>query len=239
MQSGYLREFPIVRLSCRMAADEEYCWRPPALAAPARHYASHQPPRHLEYAGAVTQPSDSRCARLGVLGTLWRAAAGLGLSCGCWDRSERQIEAWIATLAIAPLGIFLRAPRAGLPCAVNREHPRYSHSGEHARLPQGAHVINIGRGAPSVEADLLLAGCRHLGGARWMVFPESRCRGQPVVAPSAVLITPHVFGITLRRNLWPRSRTSSCSSKRCPLTDVWTAAKGIDGTHEGRPLLQR
>ena len=69
-----------------------------------------------------------------------------------------------------------------------------------ARLPQGAHVINIGRGAHLVEADLLaLLDAGHLGGATLDVFPEEPLpAANPLWRHPQVLITPHVSASTLR-----------------------------------------
>jgi glyoxylate/hydroxypyruvate reductase len=66
------------------------------------------------------------------------------------------------------------------------------------RLARGAHVINVGRGAVLVEADLLaLLDSGHLGGATLDVFAtEPLPPDHPFWARRAIVITPHVAAET-------------------------------------------
>lgn len=68
-----------------------------------------------------------------------------------------------------------------------------------ARLADGAHLINIGRGALVVDADLLaLLDEGKLGGATLDVFdPEPPPSDHPYWSHERVALTPHVSGTTL------------------------------------------
>jgi glyoxylate/hydroxypyruvate reductase A len=65
-----------------------------------------------------------------------------------------------------------------------------------AMLPKGAFVINIGRGAHLVDADLLAAlDSGHIAGATLDVFrPEPLPAGHPFWQHPRILMTPHVAG---------------------------------------------
>lgn len=67
-----------------------------------------------------------------------------------------------------------------------------------ARLPRGAHVVNIGRGEHLVEADLLAAlESGHLGGATLDVFrTEPLPAGHPFWTHPQVRVTPHSAGMS-------------------------------------------
>ena len=67
-----------------------------------------------------------------------------------------------------------------------------------ARLARGAHVINVGRGAHLVEADLLAAlEAGQLGGATLDVFAEEPLpAAHPFWSRPQILVTPHVSAIT-------------------------------------------
>jgi glyoxylate/hydroxypyruvate reductase A len=67
------------------------------------------------------------------------------------------------------------------------------------RLADGAHVLNIGRGAALVEDDLLaLLDCGKLSGATLDVFADEPLpAGHPFWRRPDVLVTPHVAGLTL------------------------------------------
>ena len=67
-----------------------------------------------------------------------------------------------------------------------------------SKLPKGAHVINIGRGATIVDADLLaLLDEGHLGGAALDVFrSEPLPDDDPYWSHPKVIVTPHLSGPT-------------------------------------------
>lgn len=66
------------------------------------------------------------------------------------------------------------------------------------RLARGAHIVNVGRGAALVEADLLvLLDSGHLGGATLDVFAgEPLPPGHPFWSHREIVITPHVAAET-------------------------------------------
>jgi glyoxylate/hydroxypyruvate reductase len=68
-----------------------------------------------------------------------------------------------------------------------------------SRLARGAHLINIGRGALLVEADLLaLIDEGHLSGATLDVFTEEPLPADhPFWRRPEIAVTPHVAGVTL------------------------------------------
>jgi glyoxylate/hydroxypyruvate reductase A len=67
-----------------------------------------------------------------------------------------------------------------------------------SKLPEGAHVINVGRGATVVDADLLaLLDDGHLGGATLDVFRvEPLPDDNPYWSHPKVIVTPHLSGPT-------------------------------------------
>ena len=67
-----------------------------------------------------------------------------------------------------------------------------------SKLPEGAHVINVGRGATIVDADLLaLLDEDHLGGATLDVFrTEPLPDEDPYWSHPKVTVTPHLSGPT-------------------------------------------
>ena len=72
--------------------------------------------------------------------------------------------------------------------------------GNMQKLPQGAYIINVGRGAHISEPDLLsLVKTGHIAGATLDVF-----RNEPLPAPHPfweeprITITPHISAVTIR-----------------------------------------
>jgi glyoxylate/hydroxypyruvate reductase A len=68
------------------------------------------------------------------------------------------------------------------------------------QLPQGAHFINVGRGAIAVEQDLLeLVRRDHIRGATLDVFEEEPLRPEhPFWREPRITVTPHISAITPR-----------------------------------------
>jgi glyoxylate/hydroxypyruvate reductase len=89
-----------------------------------------------------------------------------------------------------------------------------------AMLPQGASVINVGRGAHLVEADLLAAlDGGHLGGAALDVFHEEPLpANHPIWRHPRIIVTPHVAAATN------------------PSTGIAIVADQINRLREGRAL---
>jgi glyoxylate/hydroxypyruvate reductase len=98
-----------------------------------------------------------------------------------------------------------------------------------AQLPRGASVVNLGRGAHVVEADLSAALDRdHLAGATLDVFPvEPLPKDSPLWRHPKITITPHVARRIERASLVPRI----CDSIRTlhagsPLDNLIDRARG-------------
>lgn len=235
MQSGYLREVPIVRLGdAGMAAQmEEY-----VLAATLRWqrqldtYAAQQRAGIWKMLAPVKRSQVTvGVLGLGVLGThVARSMQGFGYQAVGWNRSERQIEGVDCYIGDGALGSFLARTNVLVCLLPLTESTRgILNRANMARLPQGAHVINIGRGAHLVEADLLaLLDAGHLGGATLDVFPEEPLpAANPLWRHPQVLITPHVSASTLREESMAQIADKLLRFEAGgPLTDVVDRSKG-------------
>jgi glyoxylate/hydroxypyruvate reductase A len=90
------------------------------------------------------------------------------------------------------------------------------------KLPQGAYLINVARGAPSGEPDLLaLIKSGHIAGATLDVF-----RNEPLPAPHPfwqeprITITPHISALTCARKRAPDRRENPSARTRRTVADV-------------------
>jgi glyoxylate/hydroxypyruvate reductase A len=137
----------------------------------------------------------------GVLGRAIAAALRpFGFPLACWSRA-RQSDAGIAFHAgIDELDAFLSGVQV-LVCTLplTRQTTGLLDGSRLARLPRGAHVVNIARGELIVDADLVsLLDAGLLGGATLDVF-----RQEPLPSDHAfwhhprVTLTPHVSAATL------------------------------------------
>jgi len=144
----------------------------------------------------------SRC-RIGVLGLgsvghgIARAFLPLGYPVAGWSRRARQLPgitthagddglaAMLANTDVLVCALPLTAATRGLLCRDTL-----------AQLPQGAYVINVGRGEQLVEADLrALLNEGHLAGAALDVFErEPPAADNWVWSHPLVLATPHIAG---------------------------------------------
>ncbi len=144
---------------------------------------------------------------IGVLGTgklgqrVLEALAPFGFPLHGWSRSERRIDGVTMYAGDAQLDAFLRASRV-LVCMLPLT-PATSNlldRAKLAKLPQGAYLINVARGALVAEPDLLtLIRAGHIAGATLDVF-----RNEPLPAPHPfwdeprISITPHISALTVR-----------------------------------------
>jgi glyoxylate/hydroxypyruvate reductase A len=135
---------------------------------------------------------------LGVIGgaTALRLAAN-GFPVRGWARSPKTLDGIRCFSGAAELPEFLAGTRALinlLPLTAQTEH--ILDAKLFAMLPKGAFVINIGRGAHLVDADLLAAlDSGHLAGATLDVFkPEPLPSDHPFWKHPRILMTPHVAG---------------------------------------------
>lgn len=133
---------------------------------------------------------------LGVIGLpVAKALAAHGFAVAGWVRSARAND-----------GIETFAGREQLPAFLARseivvnllpltpETRGILNSEAFARMPKGAAIVNLGRGAHVVEADLMAAlDTDHLAGATLDVFPvEPLPKESPLWRHPKITITPHV-----------------------------------------------
>ena len=206
MQAGYLREVPIVRLGdAGMAAQmEEY-----VLAAALRWqrkldaYAAQQ--RAGEWKMLAPKKRDHVSVGvlgLGVLGThVAQSMHRFGISAAGWSRNANHIDGVDCYAGGGGLAEMLARTNL-LVCLLPLTDSTLGilNRTTLAQLPQGAHLINIGRGAHLVEADLIaLLDEGHLGGATLDVFAEEPLPlSNPLWKHPNVHITPHVSASTIR-----------------------------------------
>ncbi len=141
---------------------------------------------------------------VGVLGTgaiggkIAEAAALFGYPVRVWSRTPRTLPGMESFAGLEQLDVFL----AGSTFLVNalpltRETENLLDRTRLSKLPDGAHVINVGRGATIVDADLLALLDGHLGGATLDVFRvEPLPDDDPYWSHPKVIVTPHLSGPT-------------------------------------------
>lgn len=138
---------------------------------------------------------------LGLLGT---AVAGalrpFGFPLRGWSRGARQMEGVTSFAGAGELDGFLAGTRV-LVCLLplTRATRGLLDGPTLSRLPRGAALVNVSRGAVVVEADLLsLLDNGHLAGAMLDVFADEPLPpGHRFWHHPRVVLTPHVAAITL------------------------------------------
>jgi glyoxylate/hydroxypyruvate reductase len=199
------RTVPLVRLDDAGMAEQmvEY-----VIHAVLRHYREFDTYAEQQHSG-LWQPRPRRAKNdfvVGILGAgvLGAAVAGavaaLRFPVRTWSRTYRAIAAATGFTGMSELEAFLSATRV-LVCVLplTRETEGLLNRGRLSRLPRGAYLINVARGALVADADLLeLLDAGHLAGATLDVFrdeplpQEHRFWHHPRVA-----LTPHVSAVTL------------------------------------------
>jgi glyoxylate/hydroxypyruvate reductase A len=142
---------------------------------------------------------------VGVLGAgaigskIAEAAAMFGYPVRVWSRTPHTLTGMESFAGFEQLDAFL----AGSSFLVNvlpltRDTENLLDRTRLSMLPQGAQVINVGRGATLVDADLLaLLDDGHLGGATLDVFrTEPLPDDDPFWSHPKVIVTPHLSGPT-------------------------------------------
>jgi glyoxylate/hydroxypyruvate reductase A len=137
----------------------------------------------------------------GVLGQATLAAlAPFGFPLRGWSRNPKQIDGVECFHGADGFDTFLRGTRV-LVCMLplTTETSNLLDRANLSKLPEGAYLINVGRGAHVAEPDLLtLIRSGHIAGATLDVF-----RNEPLPAPHPfweeprITITPHVAAATL------------------------------------------
>ena len=139
---------------------------------------------------------------LGVLGErVARALAHFEFPVLGWSRSPKRVPGVRAFEGAGQFGDFLAASRVLvnlLPLTPETEN--LLNRATLSRLPAGAYLINVARGAHVVEEDLLeLVNSGHLAGATLDVFrTEPLPAGHPFWNHPRIVATPHTSARTLR-----------------------------------------
>jgi glyoxylate/hydroxypyruvate reductase A len=143
---------------------------------------------------------------IGILGTgvLGAAVAGalvrLGFPVRVWSRTRKAIPRVVSFAGVQELDDFLDATRV-LVCLLplTRDTGKLLDAARLSRLPQGAYLVNVARGAILVDADLLaLIDRGHLAGATLDVFRDEPLPAEhPFWHHPRIVLTPHVSAVTL------------------------------------------
>jgi glyoxylate/hydroxypyruvate reductase A len=151
--------------------------------------------------------ADKRTFAVGVMGmgelgsAVLEAFKGFGFPLRGWSRSAKQIEGVACFAGPAQLDDFLAGTRV-LVCMLplTAETNNLLDRSNLEKLPRGAYLINVARGALVAEPDLLaLVKSGHIAGATLDVF-----RNEPLPSPHPfwsepkISITPHISALTVR-----------------------------------------
>lgn len=148
--------------------------------------------------------SASRC-RVGVLGlgvlgqAVLNALRPLGFDLGGWSRSAREMPGLRTWAGPAGLSDFL-ARCDILVCLLPLTDATrgFLNAGLFAQLPQGAALVQVGRGAQLVDADLLqaLASGQLREAVLDVAAPEPLPAAHPFWCHPAIRLTPHIASMT-------------------------------------------
>lgn len=138
----------------------------------------------------------------GVLGSrVIEAVRHFGFPVRGWSRTKKQIDGVECFAGNGELGAFLRGTRV-LVCMLPLTSETSGILGREnlSRLPQGAYVINVARGAHIDEGSLLsLVQSGHIAGATLDVFAgEPLPSSHPFWHEPRITVTPHISALTLR-----------------------------------------
>ncbi|HEY1149550.1 MAG TPA: glyoxylate/hydroxypyruvate reductase A [Pseudoduganella sp.] len=140
---------------------------------------------------------------MGVLGMrVIHALKEFGFPVRGWSRTEKHVDGVQCFHGPEGLDTFLRGSNAVV-CMLplTPETNNVLNRGNMLKLPQGAYIINVARGAHVNEPDLLnLIKSGHIAGATLDVFRNEPLPMQhPFWQEPRVTITPHIAALTLRR----------------------------------------
>lgn len=140
---------------------------------------------------------------MGVLGTrVLQALKELEFPLRGWSRTEKTMAGVQCYAGADGLDTFLRGSRVVV-CMLplTPETANILNRSNMSKLPQGAYLINVARGAHVAEPDLLtLVKSGHLAGATLDVFRNEPLPAQhPFWHEPRITITPHISALTLRR----------------------------------------
>jgi glyoxylate/hydroxypyruvate reductase A len=140
---------------------------------------------------------------MGVLGTrVLQALREFGFPLRAWSRTEKFIDGVQCYHGADGLDTFLRGARVTV-CMLplTPETTNILNRGNMSKLPRGAYLINVARGAHLAEPDLLtLVKSGHIAAATLDVFRNEPLPVQhPFWQEPRITITPHISALTLRR----------------------------------------
>lgn len=139
---------------------------------------------------------------LGVLGSrIAEAVQHFGFPLRGWSRSRKELPGVACFAGDEELDDFLRGTNI-LVCMLplTAETTQILNRSTLEKLPRGAYVINLARGAHVAESELLtLIRSEHLAGAMLDVFRNEPLPHQhPFWQEPRITITPHISGVTMR-----------------------------------------
>lgn len=139
---------------------------------------------------------------MGVLGArVLEALAPFGFPLRGWSRSQKQLAGVECFSGEAGLDSFLRRTRV-LVCMLplTPDTTNLLDRANLSKLPEGAYLINVARGALVAEPDLLtLIRSGHIAGATLDVFRNEPLPGpHPFWDEPRITMTPHISALTIR-----------------------------------------
>ena len=173
---------------------------------------------------------------VGVLGTgvlgmrVVEALRHFGFPVRGWSRSAKSIDGVECFAGMAALDDFLAGSRVlvnMLP--LTSETQGLLDRSRLGKLPKGAYLVNVARGAHIVENDLLgLVQAGHIAGATLDVFAnEPLPGGHPFWSEPRITITPHISALTLRTESVQQIATKMRALARNePVADVVDRQRG-------------
>ena len=156
-----------------------------------------------------TLPSE-RCIGILGLGAIGTACAeslvGLGFDVIGWSRTKKTVSNVGCFYGSATLNAFIAQSQI-LICLLplTPDTKGILNKKNLSELPAGAYLINVGRGAHLIEADLLeLLDNGHISAATLDVFQnEPLEKGHPFWTHPKVTVTPHIAALTLPKSAGP------------------------------------
>lgn len=140
---------------------------------------------------------------VGALGShVIEALRPFGFPLRAWSRSPKSLAGVECFHGAEGLDGFLGSSRVVV-CMLplTEETSNILNRSNMLKMPQGAYIINVGRGAHVSEPDLLtLIKSGHIAGATLDVFRNEPLPAQhPFWMEPRIIITPHISALTLRR----------------------------------------
>jgi glyoxylate/hydroxypyruvate reductase A len=164
---------------------------------------------------------------MGVLGMrALEALAPFGFPLRAWSRTEKRMDGVSCYSGAAGLDEFLAGTRV-LVCMLplTPETSNLLDRANLSKLPQGAFLINIARGAHVADPDLLtLIRSGHIAAATLDVFRNEPLPGpHPFWEEPRITITPHIAALTLRtesvRQIVDKMRALAAGERVAELVD--------------------